>query len=156
VLQAKAVDGELGAVPFTKERLLGKHVKPRVGQLVKMSQQGLQRRRDAGRADPSRGGVGTVVRVNANWTCGMRTCQLCVNSDAETFVPDVQWHLTNQVREGYSTGTVNAGGHTRAFHLALIDSDTILPSRQQEHSANNVLESQREKFHLPVDHQEMM
>jgi len=125
-------------VPFTKERLLGKHVKPRIGQLVKMSEQGLQRRRDAGRADPSRGGIGTVVRVNANWTC------------------DVRWHLTNQVREGYSTGTVNAGGHTRAFHLALIDSDTILPPSQRDRSANNALESQREKFHLPMDHQEVM
>uniref|UniRef100_A0A7S4JTT5 Uncharacterized protein n=1 Tax=Guillardia theta TaxID=55529 RepID=A0A7S4JTT5_GUITH len=103
-----------------------------------MSEQGLQRRRDAGRADPSRGGIGTVVRVNANWTC------------------DVRWHLTNQVREGYSTGTVNAGGHTRAFHLALIDSDTILPPSQRDRSANNALESQREKFHLPMDHQEVM
>ena len=69
---------------------------------------------------------------------------------------DVRWHMTNQVREGYSTGTVNAGGHTRAFHLALIDSDTILPPSQRDRSANNVLESQREKFHLPMDHQEMM
>ena len=52
------------------EKLIGKHVRPCVGQLVVMSQQGLVRRREAGRSDPSRGGLGKIVRVNPNWTCG--------------------------------------------------------------------------------------
>ena len=43
---------------------------------------------------------------------------------------DVKWHLTHQVREGYSTGGVGVGGKTRAFHLALIDPSTILPADQ--------------------------
>ena len=71
---AKAVDGALGDKVFAPgETLVGKHVRAQVGQLVSMSQQGLQRRKEANRSDPSRGGLGTVVRVNANWTCGART-----------------------------------------------------------------------------------
>jgi ubiquitin len=67
----KAVDGSMGATVFTPgEKLVGKHVRAQVGQLVSMSSQGLQRRKEANRSDPSRGGIGTIVRVNANWTCG--------------------------------------------------------------------------------------
>ena len=68
---AKAVDGDMGATVFRPEELLvGKHVRAQVGQKVLMSAQGLQRRKEANRSDPSRGGLGTIVRVNANWTCG--------------------------------------------------------------------------------------
>lgn len=41
-----------------------------VGMIVAMSGQGLERRKDTGRSDPSRGGVGSIVRVNENWTAG--------------------------------------------------------------------------------------
>lgn len=69
--QGQAVDGDLGLVIEQKgERLVGKHVRPKLGMLVTMSAQGLERRKEAGRADPSRGGGGTIVRVNENWTVG--------------------------------------------------------------------------------------
>ena len=75
---AKAVDGALGATVFhPSESLVGKHVRAQVGQLVTMSAQGLLRRKEANRSDPSRGGLGTIVRVNANWTCGERVCHAC-------------------------------------------------------------------------------
>ena len=41
-----------------------------VGMIVAMSGQGLERRKDTGRSDPSRGSVGSIVRVNENWTAG--------------------------------------------------------------------------------------
>ena len=67
----KAHDSAMGAVSFSEhEKLVGKHVRPCVGQYVVMSQQGLLRRKEAGRSDPSRGGIGKIVRVNPNWTCG--------------------------------------------------------------------------------------
>eukprot|EP00290_Baffinella_frigidus_P033189 CAMPEP_0180272172 /NCGR_PEP_ID=MMETSP0988-20121125/4104_1 /TAXON_ID=697907 /ORGANISM="non described non described, Strain CCMP2293" /LENGTH=143 /DNA_ID=CAMNT_0022243227 /DNA_START=51 /DNA_END=478 /DNA_ORIENTATION=+ len=131
-----AVDGAMG-LPYAGdagEKLIGKHVRPQMGQLVKISQQGLLRRKEAGRSDPSRGGVGAVVRVNANWSC------------------DVKWQLTHQVREGYSTGGVGVGGKTRAFHLALIDPSTILEAEQDEEPFRPLnLETQRAKFALPMD-----
>jgi hypothetical protein len=40
---------------------------------------------------------------------------------------DVNWEQTNQTREGYACGSVSAGGKTRAFHLALLPSDAIVP-----------------------------
>ncbi len=69
----KSVDSAMGAPapPYDEhEKLVGRHVRPCVGQFVVMSKQGLLRRKDAGRKDPSRGGIGRIVRVNANWTCG--------------------------------------------------------------------------------------
>ena len=84
-----AVDGAMGA-PFTKdgmvpdERLVGKHVRAQVGQLVSMSAQGLARRKEANRSDPSRGGIGSIVRVNANWTCGARPTPLCASPPIHT------------------------------------------------------------------------
>jgi hypothetical protein len=70
-VQGQAVDGDLGLVnEVNGEKLVGKHVRPRLGMLVTMSGQGLERRKEAGRADPSRGGVGSIVRVNENWTVG--------------------------------------------------------------------------------------
>ena len=72
----KSVDSAMGAPapPYDEhEKLVGRHVRPCVGQFVVMSKQGLLRRKEAGRKDPSRGGVGRIVRVNANWTCGI-TC----------------------------------------------------------------------------------
>ena len=130
-----AVDGAMGA-DFTGpgEKLVGKHVRAQVGQLVGMSQQGLQRRKEANRSDPSRGGIGTIIRVNANWTC------------------DVKWHATNQSREGYACGTVCTGGKARAFHLAVIDSSAIIPPGprtgpdQQPDARAMALNSQRSNF----------
>jgi ubiquitin len=84
-----AVDGAMGA-PFTNdgmvpdERLVGKHVRAQVGQLVSMSAQGLARRKEANRSDPSRGGIGSIVRVNANWTCGARPTPLCASPPIHT------------------------------------------------------------------------
>ena len=40
---------------------------------------------------------------------------------------DVHWKETNQTREGYACGSVSAGGKTRAFHLAALPSNAILP-----------------------------
>lgn len=54
-----------------------------MGQLVKISQQGLLRRKEAGRSDPSRGGVGAVVRVNANWSCGALASSAPANRASE-------------------------------------------------------------------------
>ena len=152
---AKAVDGSMGATVFEpSEKLVGKHVRAQVdarlspppapactfslarrtqvGQLVLMSAQGLQRRREANRSDPSRGGLGTIVRVNANWTC------------------DVQWHNTNQTREGYACGTVCSGGKSRAFHLAVVDSSAVIPPGPREGpdepDRNLDLNSQRMQF----------
>eukprot|EP00286_Rhodomonas_abbreviata_P000523 CAMPEP_0181290362 /NCGR_PEP_ID=MMETSP1101-20121128/1373_1 /TAXON_ID=46948 /ORGANISM="Rhodomonas abbreviata, Strain Caron Lab Isolate" /LENGTH=140 /DNA_ID=CAMNT_0023394641 /DNA_START=14 /DNA_END=436 /DNA_ORIENTATION=- len=133
---AKAVDGDLGVIFRAEgEKLIGKHVRPHVGQMVRMSQQGLDRRKDAGRSDPSRGGIGTVVRVNANWTC------------------DVKWHLTNQTREGYAAGSVCTGGKTRAFHLAALGSDSIIPAADEpsEKWQHLNLESQRAKYPIPAE-----
>jgi hypothetical protein len=48
-----------------------------VGMIVSMSGQGLERRKDTGRSDPSRGGVGSIVRVNENWTAGEWVRMLC-------------------------------------------------------------------------------
>mmetsp|Transcript_75901 Transcript_75901/g.123269 ORF Transcript_75901/g.123269 Transcript_75901/m.123269 type:complete len:115 (+) Transcript_75901:210-554(+) len=97
-----------------------------------MSNQGLQRRKEANRSDPSRGGLGSIVRVNANWTC------------------DVKWHNTNQTREGYACGTVCTGGKSRAFHLAVVDSSAIIPPGPREGppepDRSFVLQSQRMNF----------
>jgi len=130
---AKAVDGDMGATVFRPEELLvGKHVRAQVGQKVLMSAQGLQRRKEANRSDPSRGGLGTIVRVNANWTC------------------DVRWDLTNQTREGYACGTVCTGGKSRAFHLRVVDSSAVIPAGPREGpdepDRRFELNSQRMKF----------
>lgn len=70
-LQGMAVDQDLGiTIKLHGERLVGKHVRPQVGMFVSMSGQGLERRKETGRADPSRGGVGEIMRVNENWTAG--------------------------------------------------------------------------------------
>ena len=67
----KPCESEMGVAHCGEnEKLIGRHVRPSLGQRVVMSEQGLQRRKDAGRSDPSRGSFGTIVRVNANWTCG--------------------------------------------------------------------------------------
>lgn len=70
-LQGMAVDHDLGiTIKQHGERLVGKHVRPQVGMFVSMSGQGLERRKETGRADPSRAGVGEIMRVNENWTAG--------------------------------------------------------------------------------------
>lgn len=69
----KACDGAMGQVTQESyEKLVGKDVRPKLGMLVKMSRQGLERRKNANptRPDPSRAGSGKIVRINANWTCG--------------------------------------------------------------------------------------
>ena len=67
-------------------------------------------------------------------------------------VADVKWYRTNQTREGYAAGSVCAGGKTRAFHLAAIGSDDIIPAdgNAENFQALN-LESQRAKHALPAD-----
>ena len=179
----KAVDGSMGATVFTPgEKLVGKHVRPQVGQLVSMSSQGLQRRKEANRSDPSRGGIGSIVRVNANWTCGacahaplfarrqLVHCPgilpaalglrgaLCLSvpplgallTSPSCDEADVQWHNTNQTREGYACGTVCSGGKSRAFHLCVVDSSAVIPPGPREGpdepNRGYDLNSQRMKF----------
>mmetsp|Transcript_12582 Transcript_12582/g.19793 ORF Transcript_12582/g.19793 Transcript_12582/m.19793 type:complete len:118 (-) Transcript_12582:123-476(-) len=84
----------------TSERLVGRDVQPRVGMVVKMTEQALERRAEVKRQDHSKGGSGVIVKVHPNWTC------------------DVMWHNTKRVRVGYACGT--AAGKVRAFHLAMV------------------------------------
>lgn len=87
----------------TSERLLGRDVVPRVGMIVKLTEQAKERRAENGRSDPSKGGTGVVVKTHPNWTC------------------DVMWHETKRVRSGYACGT--AAGKVRAFHLAMVEDE---------------------------------
>eukprot|EP00286_Rhodomonas_abbreviata_P009163 CAMPEP_0181321470 /NCGR_PEP_ID=MMETSP1101-20121128/18706_1 /TAXON_ID=46948 /ORGANISM="Rhodomonas abbreviata, Strain Caron Lab Isolate" /LENGTH=117 /DNA_ID=CAMNT_0023429307 /DNA_START=100 /DNA_END=453 /DNA_ORIENTATION=+ len=87
----------------TSERLVGRDMQARVGMSVKLTEQAMERRRENGRQDPSKGGTGTIVKVHPNWTV------------------DVMWHNTKRVRVGYACGT--AAGKVRAFHLALVSDE---------------------------------
>jgi hypothetical protein len=62
-------------------------MQPRVGMTVRLTQQAIERRQETGRHDPSKGGVGKIVKVHPNWTC------------------DVHWEVPNRVRCGYACGT---------------------------------------------------
>ena len=71
----KACDEAMGGVVRDQyEKLVGKDIRPKLGMLVTMSKQGRERRTNANRPDPSKGGYGEIVHINANWTCGKSLC----------------------------------------------------------------------------------
>ncbi len=60
--------------------------------------------------------------------------------------------MTSQTREGYAAGSVCTGGKTRAFHLATIGSDDVLPPKEDSGNFKALhLESQRAKFPVPAE-----
>jgi hypothetical protein len=57
-----------------QEKLVGRDCQPRVGMTVKLTEQALERRAENGRADPSKGGTGVIVKCHPNWTCDVMWC----------------------------------------------------------------------------------
>ena len=53
---------------------MGRDCQPRVGMTVKLTAQALERRAENGRADPSKGGTGVIVKCHPNWTCDVMWC----------------------------------------------------------------------------------
>eukprot|EP00961_Rhodomonas_salina_P144396 1944341-Rhodomonas_salina.2 len=46
-----------------EERLVGRDMQARIGMTVKLTEQAMERRRENGRQDPSKGGTGTIVKM---------------------------------------------------------------------------------------------
>jgi hypothetical protein len=66
--------GAAAARLCSQEKLVGRDCQPRVGMTVKLTEQALERRAENGRADPSKGGTGVIVKCHPNWTCDVMWC----------------------------------------------------------------------------------
>jgi hypothetical protein len=114
----------------TSERLVGRDVQPKVGMVVKLTVQALERRAECSRADHSKGGTGIIVKVlhcasteqhlgkaakgtsvqiehdrlqvHPNWTC------------------DVQWSASKRIRSGYACGTAAGKVISPSFEFSFI------------------------------------
>ena len=66
---------------------MGRDCQPRVGMTVKLTAQALERRAENGRADPSKGGTGVIVKCHPNWTCDVMWCVAACAAPARDSAP---------------------------------------------------------------------